>query len=482
MAKTLLLADGSATIQRVVDLTFAHEDIRVVAVPDGSRAIKWLDTERPDIVLVDVDLAEVDGYGIVTHLKQSKKLGGVPVLMLAGAFEPVDQDRARAIGCDGIVVKPFEPQHLVARVKELLAVAGGLGRSAGSREPAGRAPLYTGSSDSPSLAILRGASRPAEPERHRRRPCDGGLEPGADRPAPPAWRHRRRPRTAGSRQSLAGECILGPPRCGAIHSNRPACTDPGAGTHRRLGRRRRPPCPREDDRRPRPAAHRRDGGAVDPGRDSRRSSWKGSVGSGVLGVPRVPGFGLLGFDARVRGRSPSHRNPRNPRHPGTPEPLIECRQFPKNPSLKASKLAGCKPGRRSAPTASIARSRASASTPSIPPRRRSAGRCTSATCSLTRIPTSSPGFSGCAGATCSIRWGGTTTGCRPSVACRITLACGAIRRSRTTRPSSRHRNRANSPSRFRDRTSSSCASGSRPRTRRRSRRCGGDLACRSIGA
>ena len=96
MAKTLLLADGSVTIQRVVDLTFAHEDIRVVAVPDGSRAVKWLDTERPDIVLVDVDLPEVDGYGIVTHLKKSKKLGGGAGAMLAGAFEPVDQERARA--------------------------------------------------------------------------------------------------------------------------------------------------------------------------------------------------------------------------------------------------------------------------------------------------------------------------------------------------------------------------------------------------
>jgi CheY-like chemotaxis protein len=192
MAKTLLLADGSATIQRVVDLTFAHEDIRVVAVPDGSRAIKWLDTERPDIVLVDVDLAEVDGYGIVTHVKQSKKLGGVPVLMLAGAFEPVDQDRVRAIGCDGIVVKPFEPQHLVARVKELLAVAGGLGRSAGSREPAGRAPLYTGSSDSPSLAILRGASRPA-------------AAPPPDRlelPTRPAW-ETTPPQAAPAKVSLA---------------------------------------------------------------------------------------------------------------------------------------------------------------------------------------------------------------------------------------------------------------------------------------
>jgi CheY-like chemotaxis protein len=165
MAKTLLLADGSVTIQRVVDLTFAHEDIRVVSVSDGSRAVKWLDSERPDIVLVDVDLPEVDGYGLVTHLKKSKKLSTVPVLMLAGAFEPVDQDKARSLGCDGIIVKPFEPQHLVARVKELLA-ENGSGKSAPARDGGqSKAPAFTGPADSPSLAILRaGAGRAAESE------------------------------------------------------------------------------------------------------------------------------------------------------------------------------------------------------------------------------------------------------------------------------------------------------------------------------
>src|SRR5882672_11332987 len=48
-------------------------------------------------------------------------LRNIPVLLLTGAFEPVDEDRARATGCDGILVKPFEPQQLVGRVKELLA-------------------------------------------------------------------------------------------------------------------------------------------------------------------------------------------------------------------------------------------------------------------------------------------------------------------------------------------------------------------------
>ena len=51
MSRTLLLADDSVTIQRVIELTFAHEDVRVMSVGDGRRAMQMLETERPDIVL-----------------------------------------------------------------------------------------------------------------------------------------------------------------------------------------------------------------------------------------------------------------------------------------------------------------------------------------------------------------------------------------------------------------------------------------------
>jgi CheY-like chemotaxis protein len=154
MPKTLLLADGSVTIQRVVELTFAHEDIRVVAVSDGPRTVKWLDGERPDIVLVDVDLPEMDGYAVVQHMKKSPRLRNTPVLLLAGAFEPVDQERARTIGCDGIIVKPFEPAHVVTRVKELLAESVAVGAPVGA-QPKRESPNFTGPANSPALAILR---------------------------------------------------------------------------------------------------------------------------------------------------------------------------------------------------------------------------------------------------------------------------------------------------------------------------------------
>ncbi len=120
MPKTLLLADDSVTIQRVIELTFANEDVRVVSVGDGRRAVEWFDVEIPDVILADVDVPEVDGYALAEFVKQSPRLRHVPVLLLAGAFEPVDQERVRATGCDGVLVKPFEPQQLVSRVRQLL--------------------------------------------------------------------------------------------------------------------------------------------------------------------------------------------------------------------------------------------------------------------------------------------------------------------------------------------------------------------------
>jgi CheY-like chemotaxis protein len=120
MSRTLLLADGSVTIQRVMELTFAHEDIRVTTASDGRKAMKMLESESPDVVLADVDLPEVDGYALAAHIRRVPRLKNVPILLLAGAFDPVDQGRAREVGSDGVITKPFEPQVVVTRVKELI--------------------------------------------------------------------------------------------------------------------------------------------------------------------------------------------------------------------------------------------------------------------------------------------------------------------------------------------------------------------------
>jgi CheY-like chemotaxis protein len=109
------------TIQRVIELTFADEDIHVIAVGDGKQAIERIQADRPDIVLADVGMPERDGYEVAAFVKGHPDLGHVPVLLLTGAFEPIDEGRARGVGCDGVLVKPFEPQMVINRVKDLLA-------------------------------------------------------------------------------------------------------------------------------------------------------------------------------------------------------------------------------------------------------------------------------------------------------------------------------------------------------------------------
>jgi len=120
MPYTLLLADDSTTIQRIVELTFASEGISVVAFSDGEHAIASLDRSVPDIVLADVGMPGRTGYEVSRYIKNSPPLAHIPVLLLTGAFEPVDQSKALEAGCDGILTKPFEPQFMIKRVRELL--------------------------------------------------------------------------------------------------------------------------------------------------------------------------------------------------------------------------------------------------------------------------------------------------------------------------------------------------------------------------
>jgi CheY-like chemotaxis protein len=146
MGKKILLADDSITIQKVIELTFSDEDFEVVTVGNGRLAIERLEEVNPDIVLCDIIMPEKDGYEVCDHIKKHPTLSRVPVLLLTGAFEPFDQDRANRVGCDGFLAKPFEPSMLIGKVKDLLAQAGSRPASAAPppavEEPAVATPRF----------------------------------------------------------------------------------------------------------------------------------------------------------------------------------------------------------------------------------------------------------------------------------------------------------------------------------------------------
>jgi CheY-like chemotaxis protein len=119
MTKTILLADDSVTIQKVVELTFMDEDFRVSTVANGAEAIAWLSESKPDVVIADVHMPGAGGFEVC---RRSKELyPGVPVLLLVGTFEGFDSDEAARCGADGHLKKPFDSQELMRRVRELSA-------------------------------------------------------------------------------------------------------------------------------------------------------------------------------------------------------------------------------------------------------------------------------------------------------------------------------------------------------------------------
>ena len=120
----LLLADDSVTIRRVVEMTFAAEDIEVFIANDGESAmLKFVETQ-PDIVLAHIGLPGTNGYQICEMIKQDETTRHIPVLLLAGSFEPFDEAEAARVMADGHLTKPFASvRDLVAHVRDLLGHA-----------------------------------------------------------------------------------------------------------------------------------------------------------------------------------------------------------------------------------------------------------------------------------------------------------------------------------------------------------------------
>jgi CheY-like chemotaxis protein len=123
MAHKLLLADDSITIQKVVELVLAEEDFDIKSVGNGEDALKAVETFSPDIILADVEMPKMNGYQLCEKIKQDPRTNHIPVLLLAGAFEPIDDELAKKVGADDSIIKPFESQELISKLNAVLTMA-----------------------------------------------------------------------------------------------------------------------------------------------------------------------------------------------------------------------------------------------------------------------------------------------------------------------------------------------------------------------
>lgn len=121
MPVTILVAEDSVTMRRVVEMTFAGEkDIRVVSVDSGNAALQKASELRPDVVIADGSLTGMDGYELARAIKSDGNLASTAVILLASQKNPYDDARAKACGVDDHVIKPFDTQHMIDRVQQVL--------------------------------------------------------------------------------------------------------------------------------------------------------------------------------------------------------------------------------------------------------------------------------------------------------------------------------------------------------------------------
>lgn len=185
---TILAVDDSATMRRVIEMTFAAENARVITLPAGASAVDTAVAEKVDVILADASLDGVDGYAIAQKVKANAALSHVRVIVMASQHTPYDDQKGRASGVDDHIIKPFDTQGLIDRVNRLAGAApkaaAAPGAAAAPRPappppntrpqiplpptptaPAAVAPSFARSADQPRSQTLKMGSEPPPPMR-----------------------------------------------------------------------------------------------------------------------------------------------------------------------------------------------------------------------------------------------------------------------------------------------------------------------------
>jgi DNA-binding response OmpR family regulator len=124
MTKKILIADDEQNIVISLEFLMKREGFEVSIAVDGEEALSKIRDEKPDLVLLDVMMPRKSGFEVCQEVKSEPDLAGVRVLMLTAKGRDTEVAKGLAMGADGYMTKPFSTKELVAKVKDLLGIAG----------------------------------------------------------------------------------------------------------------------------------------------------------------------------------------------------------------------------------------------------------------------------------------------------------------------------------------------------------------------
>jgi two-component system OmpR family response regulator len=117
MPRTILIADDDPHIRQLLVFALAKAGLDAVEAGDGEEALRMVDTHRPDLIVLDINMPRMDGIEVCRRLRAG---GDLPILFLSSRDEEIDRVLGIELGADDYVTKPFSPREVVARVMAIL--------------------------------------------------------------------------------------------------------------------------------------------------------------------------------------------------------------------------------------------------------------------------------------------------------------------------------------------------------------------------
>ena len=113
MEQLVLTVDDSRTMRDMLRLTLTSAGFRVVQANDGAHGLEVLDAENPDLIVTDINMPIMDGFGFIENVRRKNMHRVTPILVLTTEVDAEKKARARKAGATGWIVKPFHPEKLV---------------------------------------------------------------------------------------------------------------------------------------------------------------------------------------------------------------------------------------------------------------------------------------------------------------------------------------------------------------------------------
>jgi two-component system, cell cycle response regulator DivK len=121
MSKRILVVEDQLDTRRIIRDMLASTDYEIIEAEDGEQALAAIAKQRPDLILMDIQLPIMDGYSATRLIKTNPASRSIPIIAVTSYALASEEKKARAAGCDDYVTKPFSPRQLLAKIRQYIA-------------------------------------------------------------------------------------------------------------------------------------------------------------------------------------------------------------------------------------------------------------------------------------------------------------------------------------------------------------------------